>query len=136
MSSHLDDLFPESLEPERPTHQAPQLQPVVTGQCAQVLELIRKHQPLLSFVLTADHAIPEAAARVHDLRAKGFNIITQIQQEVVFRGHVRHKAAMYSIGMPEWIAPASSQAGFIDSTLLGMIAFAVACAVLLLGVPA
>lgn len=31
--------------------------PVTTGQCAQVLNLIRQHQPLLSLVLTADHAI-------------------------------------------------------------------------------
>ena len=29
----------------------------VTGQCAEVLTLIRQHQPLLSFVLTADHAL-------------------------------------------------------------------------------
>ncbi|MDO9227088.1 MAG: helix-turn-helix domain-containing protein [Pseudomonadota bacterium] len=63
--------------------------PHVTGQCAEVLTLIRQHQPLLSFVLTADHAIPEAAARVHDLRAMGF----------------------YSLGSPKWPYP-----GFLTGT--------------------
>ena len=79
--------------------------PILTGQCAQVHGLIRQHGPLLSFVLTADHAIPEAAARVHDLRAKGFNIITTILPEVEFRGVIRRNVALYSIGMPEWPAP-------------------------------
>lgn len=38
--------------------------PEVSGQTAQVLNLIRRHQPILSLTMTADHAIPEAAARV------------------------------------------------------------------------
>jgi len=79
--------------------------PLVTGQCAQVLELIRFNQPLLSLNLTADHAIPEAAARVHDLRAKGFNIITTILPEVEFRGVIRRNVAAYSLGVPEWMPP-------------------------------
>ncbi|MBK6744291.1 MAG: helix-turn-helix domain-containing protein [Hydrogenophilales bacterium] len=79
--------------------------PHVTGQCAEVLTLIRQHQPLLSFVLTADHAIPEAAARVHDLRALGFNIITRIKPKVSFRGRTRRNAALYSLGSPEWPYP-------------------------------
>ena len=45
--------------------------PMVDGQCAEVLSILRKG-PVLSFVLTADYAIPEAAARVCDLRARGF----------------------------------------------------------------
>jgi Helix-turn-helix domain len=81
--------------------------PIVTGQCAQVLELIRKHQPILSLVLTADHAIPEAAARVHNLREMGFNINTSIQAAVLFRGVIRRKVAAYSLGSPEWSAPGS-----------------------------
>lgn len=90
--------------------------PIVTGQCAEVLELIRQHQPILSFVLTADHAIPEAAARVHNLRAMGFNILTTILPEVVFRGATRHKAAMYSLGVPEWPSPGFlEQAGGVDA---------------------
>ncbi|GHU34837.1 hypothetical protein AGMMS50256_29060 [Betaproteobacteria bacterium] len=79
--------------------------PIVTGQCAEVLELIRKHQPLLSFVLTADHAIPETAARVHNLRCMGFNIQTRIVPEIVFRGRIRRNAALYSLGSPEWLNP-------------------------------
>lgn len=79
--------------------------PSVTGQCAQVLELIRLHQPILSLNLTADHAIPETAARVHDLRVKGFNIITTILPEVEFRGVMRRNVAAYLLGTPEWIKP-------------------------------
>ena len=78
--------------------------PMVDGQCAEVLSILRKG-PVLSFVLTADYAIPEAAARVHDLRAKGFNVITNIQSEVVFRGRIRKRAAFYSLGHPEWPRP-------------------------------
>lgn len=77
--------------------------PIVSGQCAQVLELIRRHQPLLSLELTSSHAIPEAAARVHDLRALGFNIITTIIPQVTFRGVIRRKVAKYSLGTPEWL---------------------------------
>jgi hypothetical protein len=76
--------------------------PHVTGQCAQVLQLIRLNQPILSLNLTADHAIPEAAARVHDLRNKGFNIITTILPKVKFRGAIRRNVAAYSLGVPEW----------------------------------
>lgn len=79
--------------------------PIVTGQCAQVLNLIREHQPILSFVMTADHAIPEAAARVHDLMDKGFDIQTTILSEVEFRGQIRRNAALYSLGTPEWPRP-------------------------------
>ena len=78
--------------------------PMVDGQCAEVLSILRKG-PILSFVLTADYAIPEAAARVHDLRSKGFNVITNIQSEVVFRGRIRKRAAFYSLGNPEWPRP-------------------------------
>ena len=79
--------------------------PVTTGQCAQVLNLIRQHQPLLSLVLTADHAIPEAAARVHNRRAAGWNILTTIRPVVMFRGVERRNVATYSLGTPEWPAP-------------------------------
>lgn len=107
-SKHADsnpsaDLFPESFPSLVSSYQA--APPVVTGQCAEVLELIRKHKPILSFVLTAEHAIPEAAARVHDLRAMGFNIVTTIVGEVEFRGSIRRKAAFYSMGVPEWPRP-------------------------------
>lgn len=76
--------------------------PIVTGQCAEVLSLIRQHSPILSLELTANHAIPETAARIHDLRAMGFNIITTVHDEVVFRGKPRRRVASYSLGIPEW----------------------------------
>ncbi len=79
--------------------------PVVSGQCAEVLSLIRQHQPLLSLVLTADHAIPETAARVHDLRAMGFNITKRTDAKVEFRGRIRRNVALYSLGVPEWPRP-------------------------------
>lgn len=83
--------------------------PIVGGQCALVLGLIQRLGPVLSFVLTADNAIPEAAARVHDLRAMGFNVRTTIVPEVEFRGVIRRNAALYSLGSPEWPAP-----GFLE----------------------
>lgn len=79
--------------------------PKATGQCAQMLSLIRELQPVLSFTLTADHAIPETAARVHDLRCMGFNVITNIHPAVEFRGVIRRNVASYSLGSPEWPQP-------------------------------
>ena len=79
--------------------------PQVTGQCAEVLSLIRLHGPVLSLVLTADYAIPETAARVHDLRAMGFNIKTTIKPEVIFRDRSRRNVALYWLASPEWPAP-------------------------------
>lgn len=84
--------------------------PIVTGQCAEVLRLIQQHQPIYSLILTADHAIPETAARVHNLRAKGFNVLTTIHPTVVFRGVERHNVASYSLGSPEWPSP-----GYFDN---------------------
>ena len=101
--SQISDLFPESLSPAvSATRLTP---PIVSGQCAQVLNLIRRHQPILSLTMTADHAIPEAAARVHDLRAMGFNVLTTIHSSVIFRGVERRNVASYSLGTPEWPAP-------------------------------
>jgi hypothetical protein len=96
-----DRATPKQSDAKNHTPKAPQ----VTGQCAEVLALIREHQPVLSFVLTADHAIPEAAARVHELRAKGFNVATRILPEVEFRGRIRRNAALYVMGIPEWPRP-------------------------------
>lgn len=79
--------------------------PMVTGQCGQVLGLIRELQPVLSLTLTADRAIPETAARVHDLRCMGFNILTTIHPAVEFRGVIRRNVASYSLGSPEWPQP-------------------------------
>jgi hypothetical protein len=73
------------------------------------MALIRQHQPILSFLLTAEHAIPEAAARIHNLRGMGFNILTTIHPTVTFRGVDRRNVASYSLGTPEWPRP-----GFFD----------------------
>ena len=101
--SQISDLFPESLSPAvSATRLTP---PIVSGQCAQVLNLIRRHQPFLSFRGTADFVIPEFAARVHDLRAAGWNIVTTIQASVTFRGVERRNVAFYSLGTPEWPRP-------------------------------
>lgn len=100
------DLFPESLETvAQESNHAPRTPPVVSGQTAQVLNLIREHQPFLSFRGTADFAIPEFAARVHDLRAMGFDVRTRIEPKVIFRGRERRNAAFYSLGAPEFPAP-------------------------------
>ncbi|MDS4015818.1 MAG: helix-turn-helix domain-containing protein [Candidatus Accumulibacter sp.] len=112
--------------------------PIVRGQCAQVLEIIRQRQPVVSFELTSNLAIPEAAARVHDLRAKGFHVLTTIMPRFEFRGRIRRNTALYSMGSPEWPAPGffeDRQRGLIDSTLAGLLALAVACALLLAGWP-
>ena len=85
--------------------------PAVTGQCAEVLELLRSEGAVLSFRLTAELAIPEAAARVHDLRGMGFNIITTILPEVEFRGRIRRNVALYSLGVPSWPAPGWQEGG-------------------------
>ena len=85
--------------------------PAVSGQCAEVLELLRTEGAVLSFRLTAELAIPEAAARIHDLRGMGFNIITTILPEVEFRGRIRRNVALYSLGVPSWPAPGFMEGG-------------------------
>lgn len=83
----------------------PSRRPMVTGQMAEVLKVIRELQPVPRFELTANLAIPEAAARLHDLRARGFNILTVIKPEFQFWGVIRRNVALYSLGVPEWPAP-------------------------------
>ncbi|MEZ6971629.1 helix-turn-helix domain-containing protein [Aeromonas sp. S11(2024)] len=78
--------------------------PIVTGQRAEVLSILRRG-PTLSLCLTADHAIPEAAARIHELREQGFNIETVIQGLVPFRGRERRNVALYVLKNPEWPHP-------------------------------
>lgn len=86
-------------------------QPALSGQCAEVFEQIQTRGAVLSFVLTADLAIPEAAARIHNLRSMGFNVLTTILPEVEFRGCVRRNVALYSLGVPSWPAP-----GFLEGS--------------------
>ncbi len=56
-------------------------------------------------------AVTEAAARVHDLRTMGYNIITTILPEVEFRGRIRRNVALYSLGVPSWPAPGWQEGG-------------------------
>ena len=118
--------------------------PAVTGQCAEVLELLRTEGAVLSFRMTAELAIPEAAARVHDLRGMGFNVLTTILPKVEFRGRIRRNVARYSLGVPHWPAPGflagdmGRQTGFIlpDASLLaGLLILAVAALLLIGGAP-
>ena len=102
--------------------------PKITGQCAQVLNLIRQFQPVLSLELTANHAIPETAARVHDLRAAGWNVLTTIHPTVIFRGVERRNVASYSLGAPEWVPP--RQSGRIDASLAACVVLLVVVVVL------
>lgn len=87
--------------------------PIVSGQCAEVLALIREHQPLLALALPFEYGIPQYAARIHDLRELGFNIQTRILSSVSFRDRERRNVAEYHIGTPEWPRPdwQSSAAG-------------------------
>lgn len=83
--------------------------PIVTGQCGEVLSYLQAKPSVISFELTAGAQIPEAAARIHDLRAKGFNILTKIEPEIVYCGKVRRNVARYTLASPSWPAP-----GFLD----------------------
>lgn len=83
--------------------------PTPTGQRGQVFSLIEQNPGILSLTMTADHAIPEAAARVHDLRAMGFNIVTTIHPTITFRGRERRNIAGYTLYSPAWPRP-----GFFD----------------------
>lgn len=85
--------------------------PPVSGQCAEVLELLHREGSVLSFHMTAELAIPEAAARIHNLRGMGFNVITKILPEVEFRGRIRRNVALYSLGVPCWPAPGFLKGG-------------------------
>ncbi|WP_291993293.1 helix-turn-helix domain-containing protein [Candidatus Accumulibacter sp. ACC003] len=75
-----------------------------------MLGIIREQGPVPSFELTANRAIPKAAARIHGLRARGFNVLTVILAEFEFRCTVRRNVAIYSMGTPEWPAP-----GFLET---------------------
>ena len=83
--------------------------PLLTGQRAEVMQIIREYSrrnvPLYSLILTGECSIPETAARVHELRGMGFNIIPVIHPEIVYKGRVRRRVAQYVLGVPEWPRP-------------------------------
>lgn len=100
-----------TIQLEQGQHYIPHKPPIVSGQQAEVLRILRCG-PTLSLNLTADYAIPEAAARIHELRERGFNIETVIQDSVIFRGRERYGVALYVLKHPEWPHP-----GFISDVL-------------------
>lgn len=78
--------------------------PMVDGQCAEVLSILRE-KPTNSFEFVFDHSIPRISARIYDLREKGFNVSSITLPEVVCRGRVRPHVALYCLGNPEWPRP-------------------------------
>ena len=78
--------------------------PFVTGQRAEVLSLLRKG-PILRLSLTVEHGIPEAPARITELKNMKFNIHSQRLGSVIFQGREYKRAALYSLGSPEWPSP-------------------------------
>ncbi|UTH72511.1 helix-turn-helix domain-containing protein [Chromobacterium sp. IIBBL 290-4] len=83
--------------------------PTLTGQRAEVMQIIREYGyrsvPLYSLTLTGEFSIPEAAARIHELREMGFNILSIIHPEILYRGRVRRGVAQYVLGTPAWPRP-------------------------------
>ena len=81
--------------------------PTVTGQLAQVLNILRQG-PVSSLVFAYEHKIMRSSARILELRQKGFNITTQIRQHVQYHGHIYKNTATYALGRPEWSPPFQS----------------------------
>lgn len=80
--------------------------PIVSGQCAEVLCLIREHQPILAMALAFEHGIPQYNARISNLRDIGFNIKSTPIDCIVYQGREYRNAVKLSMGTPEWIKPA------------------------------
>ena len=82
--------------------------PLVSGQCAEVLAMLLEHCPMLAIELPA-MGIPQYCARIHDLRAKGYNIISTIEYDVSYQGRIYSRAARLSLGTPLWGEPSSDK---------------------------
>lgn len=81
--------------------------PIVSGQHAEVLNILRRG-PVLSLELSGMGIICYGA-RVHELRAKGFNIETVIQPIVYHNGREHRDVARYALKQPEWAAPEADE---------------------------
>ncbi len=79
--------------------------PIVSGQCAEALEIVRKHQPILAMALAFEHGIPQYSARISELRDMGFNIKSIPIDCIVYQGRERRNAVKLSMGTPEWPRP-------------------------------
>ncbi|WP_421214768.1 helix-turn-helix domain-containing protein [Aeromonas jandaei] len=78
--------------------------PTVNRRQAKILNLLRQG-PMSSLAFTYEHKLTRAAARIFELRQKGFNITTHIKLDVQYRGDLYPKAATYVLEHPEWSAP-------------------------------
>ncbi|BEE03060.1 helix-turn-helix domain-containing protein [Aeromonas veronii] len=87
--------------------------PIVTGQKAKILRLLRQG-PVLGLSLKMEHGISESGARIHYLRAMGFNIKTYMQIHVKYLGRKYQKAAIYVLEHPEWSPPFQSDCNAIS----------------------
>lgn len=81
--------------------------PVVTGQQAEVLSILRSGS-VLSLELSGMGIICYGA-RVHELRSKGFNIETVTQPIVYHNGREHRDVALYVLKQPEWAAPEADE---------------------------
>ena len=75
--------------------------PLLSGQHAQVLKVLQEaREPILSLKL--QRAFPQVGARVHELRAMGFNIMSIKQKPLLFDGARRIGCVSYVLGLPNW----------------------------------
>ncbi|BAK75346.1 hypothetical protein NH8B_0511 [Pseudogulbenkiania sp. NH8B] len=78
--------------------------PAVSGQCAEVLAILRE-RPAYNVELKMEYGITESAARVFELIGQGFNIVTMIEPEITYKGRVRRRVARYTLRTPAWPRP-------------------------------
>ncbi|EKB16215.1 helix-turn-helix domain-containing protein [Aeromonas veronii] len=78
--------------------------PTVNLRQAKILNL-RRQRPMSSLAFTYEHKLTRAAAKIFELRQKGFNITIHIKLDVQYRGDLYPKSATYVLEHPEWSAP-------------------------------
>lgn len=83
--------------------------PQVFGQHAFVLELIQEHQPILALSIKFDFDVPEAGARISELRDMGFQIKSSKVPPLIFHGKQRRNAVNLSLDSPAWSAEFARQ---------------------------
>ncbi|MGL5289310.1 MAG: helix-turn-helix domain-containing protein [Aeromonas sp.] len=78
--------------------------PRVSGQLADTLSILRRG-PVSTLEFIHAHRITRSSARVHELRALGFNITTHTRRDLPYQGHQYHGIAVYVLQHPEWSQP-------------------------------
>lgn len=75
--------------------------PALAGQHKQIIVMLQEaREPILS--LSLQRQFPQIGARVHELRAMGFNIMSIKQNPIVFDGVRRIGCVSYILGVPNW----------------------------------